>query len=171
MEIDAPADVQKYFKSVMERSGDKTIQNTIQPAVRLVRYFHMQDQTLPRQDEPETMGSNHISGSPKKPQAPMERIKAVEKEGESWLKAYPSHLKSYEGQGVRYELAHAYFAEANELEKDKTLKDRKSIDAAYKNAALHFKILGDYDGELAGRAHAMSPCGSIRSSLRKARRS
>ena len=157
METDAPDDVRKYYKSVMDRANDKSIQANIQPAVRLVRYFHMQDQTLPREDEPETFGVNHISGYLKKPQpTPLDRLKAVEKEGEAWLKAYPNHVKSYEGQGVRYELAHAYLALANEAEKDKNPKEKKLAESLFKQASMHFKILGDYDGELAFRSRDIS---------------
>ncbi len=156
METDAPDDVRKYYKLVMDRANDKSIQANIQPAVRLVRYFHMQDQTLPRQDEPETMGINHISGNIKKRPTQIDRLKAVQKEGEAWLKAYPNRLKSYEGQGVRFELAHAYLGEAKLLENDKNQKDKKLVENLFKQAAMHFKILGDYDGELAYRSRDIS---------------
>lgn len=152
METDNPGDVVKYYKSVMDRAGDKTAQPHIQPAVRLVRYFHMQDQTLQRPDEAETMGSNHISGNLKKPPTALDRLHAVQKEGEAWLKAYPNFVKTYEGQGVRYELAYAYLGEAQELEKSKTAKDAKLVESLYKQAGAHFKLLGDYDGELAGKS-------------------
>lgn len=153
METDAPDEVRKYYKSIMDRAADKLIQADIQPAVRLARYFHMQDQTLTRPDEPETFGVNHISGYLKKPPpTELDRLKAVEKEGEAWLKAYPNHLKSYEGQGVRYELAYAYLALGNIAEKDKNPKDKTLAETMFKQAEKHFKILGDYDGELAGRS-------------------
>ncbi len=156
METDNPADVVKYYKSVMSRADEKAIQANIQPAVRLVRYFHMQDQTLPREDEPETMGSNHISGNIKKPPTSMDRLKAVEKEGEAWLNTYKSYVKTYEGQGVRYELAHAYLREAAELEKDKSPKGKALAEETSKKAREHFKILGDYDGELANRSREIA---------------
>jgi hypothetical protein len=152
METDNPDDVAKYYKTVMARADEKGIQANIQPAVRLVRYFHMQDQTLPRADEPETLGSNAIGGKSKVKLTPLGRLQAVQKEGEAWLKAYPNYVKSYEGQGVRYELAHAYLAEAYELEKDKNPKDKTLAEKTFKLAGTHFKILGDYDGELADRS-------------------
>ncbi|PWT73845.1 MAG: hypothetical protein C5B46_04935, partial [Proteobacteria bacterium] len=148
IEITAPDEVVKYHKSVMDRQKDAAVQ----AAVRLVRYFAMQDQTLPRPDEPETIGN--FSLAPKKQKlTPLDRLHNVQKEGEAWLKAYPAFHKSYEGQGVRYELAHAYLTEAlmEQDKKDPKLNPKKHFDLA----SQHFDTLAKYDGDLAERARQL----------------
>ncbi len=150
IEITAPDQAYIHYQKVMERAKtDKT--GAVTPALRLMGYFHMQDQTLPRRGESETIGDNAIGGKSKIKMSPMDRLKAVQKEGEAWLKTYANYHKSYEGQGVRYELAHAYLAEADQIEK----KDAKNAKIAYDLATEHFKKLGEYDGDLAEKARQL----------------
>lgn len=150
IEITDPDNALKYYKAVVDRQNDKTAQPAILPAIRLVRYFAMQDMTVPRPDEPETIGNHSLVGKTKIKMTALDKLRAVQKEGEAWLKAYPKYHKSYEGQGVRYELAHAYLAEASQE------KDAKLNKALFAQASAHFKTLGDYDGELAERARQLN---------------
>ncbi len=143
MELDTPVEVRKYHDLIIKRKDDKTANPGIQPAVRLVRYFAMQDATSPREDS-ETIGSNAIGDKAKK--AMKDRLHDVQKEGEAWLKSYGSYLKTYEGQGVRFETAQAYLTEArgeeneavnkivDRLDKDKGLKGTaKDVESAIRS--------------------------------------
>jgi hypothetical protein len=156
MELTARDDVIKYHDAVMKKQNDKTAQPAIQPAVRLVKYFALQDLTLPRADEAETIGDNAIGGAGKVKMTSLDRLHKVQKDGEDWLKTYANYQKTYEGQGVRFELGQAYLTEAF-MEQDK--KDAKAQAAAkklFELAGEHFKILGNYDGDLATRAQQLS---------------
>lgn len=130
MELETPAKVREYYGIVMKRKDDKN--PSFQPAIRLARYFAIQDETLPREDS-ETIGNYALADKTKR--TPKDRLHAVQKDGELWLKTYANFLKTYEGQGVRFETAQAYFTEArgeedeavkkivDRLDKDKSLKD------------------------------------------------
>jgi len=150
MEQTDPDIVKKYFDFVMKRKDDKTSQTSIQPAIRLVRYFHMQDLTMPR-DDTETIGGNAIADKKSK-LTPVDRLRAVQKEGEAWIKAYPSQLKSYEGQGVLFELAYAYFADAAN---DKDQKGT-TVGTRYDKAIKYFDELSALDGDLSERSRQIS---------------
>lgn len=149
MELQTPDDVNKYHNYIMKWKDDKSSQPFIQPAVRLVRYFRLQDITLSRPDEPETIGGNALGAKFKF--SPLERLKIVQAEGDAWLKAYPAHVKSHEGQGVLYETAMAHMIAAN-LEKDK----KGAAPAHLKSALQYFDLLEKIDGDLSERARQMS---------------
>ncbi|MBI2808828.1 MAG: hypothetical protein HYX68_27920 [Planctomycetes bacterium] len=151
MEQTTPADVNTYYEFIMKRRDEKDYQPDIQPAVRLVRYFHLQDLTLPRPEEPETLGGNAIASKAGLKPTPMQRLILVQKEGEAWLSAYPAHLKTSEGQGVLYETAMAYMRHGLMLEDAK-----KSPNAQFDSAIKRFDQLAGLDGDLSERARQMS---------------
>ena len=62
------------------------------------------------------------------------------------MKAYPSYLKTYEGQGVLYELGLAYYLEAEEE------KDQKLAGPNYDKAIIQFDKLAALEGDLADQA-------------------
>jgi hypothetical protein len=146
METTTPGEINKYYDRLMARKDDKNAQ----PAVRLVRYFALQDLTLPR-DESETIGNNSIAGkNPKVKMTPIQRLHKVQSDAEAWLKAYPAHHKTHEGQGVLFELAYAYFSEAL------FEKDQKLARPNYEKAVVYFDQVAKMDGDLAERAGQMS---------------
>jgi hypothetical protein len=144
--------VVSFYNKVIAKEKAKTVDPAVVPAIRLVRYFHIQDLTLPRADEVETIGDNAIGSLSKFKKSGLDRLHDVQKEGEAWLKAYPNSFKTYEGQGVRYELGQAYLTEAFEVQK----KDAKAAKKLFDLASSHFKTLGDYDGDLAERARQLA---------------
>ena len=114
IELTDPPNAEKYYTYLM-RKKDSDL--AALPAIRLAKYFYIQDQTLGR-DDVETIGRNIIVLNPKaKKLGPLERLHFVQKECENWLKQYGKYEKTYEGQGVLYELGHAYLSEAN-MDKD-----------------------------------------------------
>ncbi|MSQ93037.1 MAG: hypothetical protein EXR98_00605 [Gemmataceae bacterium] len=148
MEVQTPDDVNKYHNYIMKWKDDKASQPFIQPAVRLVRYFRLQDVTLNRPDDSDTTGGNATTAKLKL--SPLDRLKLVQFEGDAWLKSYPAHHKTYEGQGVLYEVAMAYMIAAN-LEKDQKVAGPAHLKAAL----LHFEKLEKIDGDLSERARQM----------------
>jgi hypothetical protein len=142
--------VKDYHDLVMKRRDDKSAQPGIQPAVRLVRYFALQDLTLPREDT-ESIGQNALNVNSKVKMSPMQRLKAVQTQAEDWLKSYPNHHKTYEGEGVLFELGYAFFSEALYEEKDK-----KNAGPSYDKAVVYFDRLAETDGDLAERARQIS---------------
>lgn len=150
MELTTPDDVILYHKKIMDRKDDKLYQPSIQPAVRLVRYFYIQDLTMPRSDDTETIGNNSIASKTKKKMQPIDRLREVQKEGDAWLKAYPKYTRTYEGQGVLYELAYAHMAEAF------MIKDEKAAGAEFDKAIKHFDELSSMESDLAERARQLS---------------
>ncbi len=155
MELTVRDDVILYHKKVMDKQFDKTSQPAIQPAVRLVKYFYLQDLTLPRADEAETIGDNAIGGAGKIKMSPLDRLHKVQKDGEDWLKSYANYQKTYEGQGVRFEVGQAYLTEAYMDQDKKDPKSQAATKKLFDLAADHFKILGSYDGDLAARAQQL----------------
>ena len=153
METTEPDAVFDYYRKIINLKDDKAANPAIQPAVRLARYFYMQDTTLPRADDPETIGHNAVFGRASKvKKTTLDRLHEVQAQGEDWLKSYPNHHRSYEGQGVRFETAQAYLTEAF-MEKD---QKNPKLAAVYKNAGDHFKVLGDYDGDFADRSRQLA---------------
>jgi hypothetical protein len=148
METDTPGDVNKYYEYIMKYRDDKASQPAIQPALRLIGYFALQDYTLGRPDESETIGSMAIANKKKEKLSPVQRLHKVQADGEAWLKAYPAHHKTYEGQGVLFEVAMAHFIEARE--------DKKAAPTHLKNALDKFDELASLDGDLAERARQIS---------------
>lgn len=145
MEMDSPDDVNKYHDYILKRKDAKGSQPAINPAVRLVRYFGMQDLTPSREDT-EAIGRNPKYGKFKTG----DRLKAVQTEGEAWIKAYPGHLNSYEGQGVLFELAYAYMSHAF------TEKDPKITGPLYDKALKYFDQLAEMDSDMAERARQIA---------------
>jgi hypothetical protein len=146
MEQTDPDVVKKYYDLVMKRKDDKSAQ----AAVRLIRYFHMQDVTIQREDT-ETIGGYALADKKSKASA-LDRLRTVQKEGEAWLKSYPSYLKTYEGQGVLFELGYAFYADANN---DKDQKGT-AVNNRYDKAVKYFDELAALDGDLSERARQYS---------------
>jgi hypothetical protein len=93
-----PQNVLKYLKRVSGASG-----RAAEPAQRLARYFYIQ--WAP--NDP-----THLKKSG------LDKIKIVQNEARKWIADYRGALKTWEGQGVRFELASAYLTEAQALHKD-----------------------------------------------------
>jgi hypothetical protein len=157
MELDAPDEVNTFYENLLKTKD----QTNAGPAVRLAKFFHMQDLTPPRPDELEAIGRNPKYSKMK----PVDRLHAVQKEGENWLKTYPSFRKSQEGQGVLYELAMAYLLEGqferDKMEKEKTdkaAKEKQKVlsDAHFAKASKHFDELASLDGDRSDRARQIS---------------
>jgi hypothetical protein len=148
MELTTPTDVNTYYEYVMKYKDDKASQAAIQPALRLVRYFALQDVTLGRPDESETIGGNAIATKAKSKLTPIQRLHKVQNDGEAWLKAYADHHRTYEGQGVLFEVAMAHFIEARE--------DKKASPDHIKKALERFEELASLDGDLAERARQIT---------------
>jgi hypothetical protein len=149
MEQTDPPSVLKYFDQIMKKKDAKEVGTAIVPAVRLATYFHMQDLTT-RVDETETIGRSYVASERKQKLTPVQRLKEVQKLGEAWLKAYPGHLRSYEGQGVLFELGCAYMLEAMGE------KDQKVAGPNYDKAIKHLDELAALDGDLAERGRQFS---------------
>ncbi len=150
MEQTAPDEVVKYHTFIMKNKDDKAALPAILPAVRLVKFFQMQDLTLRRDDEPETLGQNaiHTKKFPKDKQTDLQRLRAVQTAGETWLKDYGGFVRTYEGQGVLYELGHAYYQDA--------LTDPKLANQNFEKALKYFDELVKLDGDLVERAKQFS---------------
>ena len=143
MEQTTPEDITKNYEAILLRKEERNAQ----AALRLAKYFYMQDLTMPRQDEPETMGLNAVKAKLK--WTPIQRLHEVQKEGEAWLKMYPSYVRTYEGQGVLYELAHAYLSEAFAEKEPKA-------GVLFDKATKHLDDLAAFDGDLADKAGQIS---------------
>lgn len=148
MEMDNPDDVKLHYEFIMKRKELKTSQPSIQAAVRLVRFFAMQDLTPLRPNDPETIGTNAIKGAAKMSQ--VQRLHAVQTAAEAWIKEYSSYLQTYEGQGVLYELAIAYHSEALGE------KSPKLAGPIMDKAVIAFDRLAKMDGEHSERARGIS---------------
>ena len=98
-------------------------------ARRLARYFQMV--RIPRMNSP-------LSN--------FERYKKVQAEAEAWMKAYPAHLKTPIGYGVRYELANAMFNEAL-----LSTKDPQRQATLYGKAQDILYSLNESDNDLIGK--------------------
>src|ERR1051325_11024840 len=106
MELTNPGDVVNHYNAIMKK---KRTQPAIEPAVRLVRYFAILDLTPPRPGDPDAVGHNVLKASQKL--SALQRLHLVQAEGEAWIKDYPDHLRTYEGEGVLFELGTAYYSE------------------------------------------------------------
>jgi hypothetical protein len=165
MEQTAPDDALKYYNYVLKKKDDPAAA----AALRLAKYFHIQDITLPRRDDVETVGGNMLKAPLKKgekkpaPVTPTEQLHKVQKECEGWIKDYGIR-KSYEGEGVLFELAYSYLVEASMLEQaikdDKAKKygpkDEKIKAGLFKKAEEKFDELAKLDGDNAERARQIS---------------
>jgi hypothetical protein len=162
IEHNDPPNAQKYYSYLMKKKDDPAAK----AAVRLATFFYIQDITLPRTDDVETIGSHIVvpkNPKDKKPFTPTDQLHKVEKECEAWLKTY-GVKKSYDGEGVLFELAYAYLVEASILEKsikdakDKklTAKDDKIKTGLFKKAEEKFDELAKLDGDNAERARQIS---------------
>ena len=158
IEQTAPDDALKYYTNIMKKKDDPAAT----PAVRLVRYFHIQDSTLRRPDL-ETIGRNMLKPKVKGPAkapvvTPTDQLHKVQKECDAWLKDYGIR-KTYEGEGVLFELAEAFFTEAQIIENPPKVDkkpppkfDEKRVAALYKQAEQRFVELAKLDGDIAERA-------------------
>lgn len=94
-ESHSPTDVKKHLRKVVGSDEKSAV-----PAQRLARYFYLQWM----RDDPELK---------LKIKAPIELVKMIKSEALNWIKDYgPMSVKTWEGQGVRFELANALIAEA-----------------------------------------------------------
>ena len=98
-ELQEPKESTKRYNKVVNTT-DKT--GVAAAGQRLARYFHIQ--YIPKDIDLKVK--------------PLERVKLVQTEAIKWLKDFPGHHKSWEGQGVRFLLADAYLTEARFISKD-----------------------------------------------------
>jgi hypothetical protein len=136
MENQEPDAAYANWKRVTGLTGNKAFLREVEPAQRLVRFFYMED-----------VQKNAKYTTPKT--TPLQKIQLVQKEGKSWLAAYPTHLNTYEGQGVLYELAMAYLTEADNT------KDKKAAATMTEQAQKYLKMLAAMDGDLSEKAKSM----------------
>lgn len=130
-ELQEPKDAAKAYNRVVN-TADKT--GVATAGQRLARYFYIQH--LPKDID--------FKGKP------LDRIRLIQTEGNKWLKDYPGAVKTWEGQGVRFELANAYLAEATFSFKDfKSTAAQKLLSQAQK----HFSDLAELDGEFTEEAN------------------
>lgn len=116
MERTDPAEANDNYFIIMSNGKNPKANPAIARAVRLVGYFHLQDITPPREDA-ETIGNFNINEKLKQKKSFSERLHDTQERGEAWLKTYANYLRTFEGQGVRYEVAYAYFTEAFNAER------------------------------------------------------
>jgi hypothetical protein len=132
-----PTAVQKHLKKVLGASGKSTI-----PAQRLARYFQIQG--LKKEAKVKT---------------PLEMAKLIETECEKWLKDYgPAGAKTWEGQGVRFELADAVVTEARIAYKDnlQAAGAQPLLNKALKIYSAVAEIDGDFSEEANRRSIGIS---------------
>ncbi len=102
LEAQNPVEAEKNRKQVIGETSPAAV-----PAQRLARLFFIQGiMTNPAFNKLE----------------PQKKYKLIEDEGTKWFTAYPGQHKSPEGLAVRYELAQAFFMEAQALRKDRTFR-------------------------------------------------
>jgi hypothetical protein len=80
------------------------------------------------------------------------KLQAIQKEGQAWLKDYPTHQNSPEGQAVRYELAQAYVMEVQTLKDPKSPTANKLLTQAQKLLAE----LADSDSDYSEKANQLN---------------
>ncbi len=124
------------WKRVTGLTGNKAFLREVEPAQRLVRFFFMED-----------VQKNAKYTTPKT--TPLQKLQIVQKEGKSWVAAYPTQLNTYEGQGVLFELAMTYLSEANNT------KDKKAAATMTEQAQKYLKMLAAMDGDLSEKAKSM----------------
>ena len=135
-----PTKAKKAFETVMFQ---KT--KVADTAKRWARYFHMQgimkDPTFKFADK-------------KIKVTDLTKVQEIEREALDWLKAYPSHKNSLEGQGVRFELANAYIRQAGIL----SPKDPRSLKVAplYNKAQKELLSLAQGDSDVAEQANQLN---------------
>jgi hypothetical protein len=129
-ELQDPTKVLAHLKKVLGAAG-----KSAEPAQRLARYFYIQ--WIPNDPT-----QNKLKG--------IEKINLIKTEANKWLKDYPGAHKSWEGQGVRFELANAILTEAQA-----TYKDLRSPAAAplLGQAQKLYAALVDLDGDFAEEAN------------------
>lgn len=94
MEQDDPPKAGQYLDRVLAEKDKAAAAGQ-----RLARYFYIQ----------------WAPTNPKVKLSDKEKIALVQKLAQAWMKDYPSHLKSPEGQGVQWELAESFYREGNAL--------------------------------------------------------
>jgi hypothetical protein len=132
MEQQTPVETVKYYRKVLTQEGA-----AYQPARRWARLFFMQN----------------LLNDPTYGKLPLaKKYEVIVAEGKSWLKSYPSQIKSREGQGVLYELGGAL------VELAKKAKDQKAKATLehYGEAQRYYGLLGDMDGDLSQKAKQLS---------------
>jgi hypothetical protein len=132
-EAQDPPNVLKYFRRVTGASG-----RAAEPAQRLARYFYIQWAT----NDPA-----HLKKSG------LDKIKIVQNEARRWIADYRGALKTWEGQGVRFELANAYLTEAQAVYKD--LKNPAAAPLLSQAGKL-FTELAELDGDFSEEASRRS---------------
>ncbi len=141
MEEQDPGAVEKYYNRVM---GHK--EADARAGQRWARLFDMQD----------------VLGNAKNPRAAKlksaaDKLALVQKMGLSWLKDYPTAMKSPEGEGVLWELASAYYLEAKEAEKEKKEKKGKlDPEKLYDQAQKYYGMLAQGEGDYSEKANQVN---------------
>lgn len=137
MEQQDPNNVEKYYNSVM---GEKDAES--KAGHRWARLFDMQDVLV---------NAKNPRGA--KLKTPAEKLLYVQKAGLSWLKDFPTHVTSPEGQAVLWELAMVYYTEGQEAQKEKK-KGEKKIDPEplLNEAQKYFSMLAQGEGDFSEKA-------------------
>ena len=152
-----PPNALKYYTYLLKKKDDPAAQS----AIRLAKFFYIQDMTLGRK-EAETIGRNIVVLNPKaKKLNTTDRLHAVQKECEAWMKAYSKYHKTYEGQGVLFEYAYSFWSEASMIETEdkkgkKSPENEKAKKALMSKAVANFKELAKLDSDLAERARGIN---------------
>jgi hypothetical protein len=140
-ESQSPKEAQDYFNLVMKQK-----KKVADSAKRWARHFHMQRVLKDIKGKLADQGLAKLNDQKK--------LKTLEDEAVKWLAAYPSHLNSPEGQGVRWELANCYIQEALLLGKG-DLKSPKAAPLAAKAQTL-LASLAEGDSDFAEQAGQLS---------------
>lgn len=138
MEQQAPDAVEKYYKRVIGRK-----EAAAKPAQRWVRLFLMQDIL---------QNSNNTLVKAAKLKTSIQKLDAIQKEGVTWLKDFPTHVKTPEGQGVLWELANAYYLEAKTRD---AKKEAKAVEALFDQAQKYYRQLASIDGDFSEKSNQM----------------
>jgi hypothetical protein len=132
-EGDEPESALRFYKQVIGQSGAAA-----QPAIRWVRLFRMQS----------------LMRDPTVKESAAKKLKMIENEGLAWLKDYPAHHNSPEGQAVRFELAENLFQQARTAAKDP--KEKGTAPKLFNLAQKYYASLADTDSDFAEKANQMN---------------
>jgi hypothetical protein len=138
MESQDPNEIEKYYNRVMGYKGAEA-----NAGKRWALLFDMQDVL--------TNGKNPRAAKLK---TAMEKLDLVKNMGLKWLKDYPGHIRTPEGEGVVWELASAYYQEAKEAEKEK--KPKIAPDKLYDEAQKYFAMLAQGEGDYSEKANQVN---------------
>jgi hypothetical protein len=122
LENEDPKAARKIFADVIAETGEHA-----EAGRRLARYFRMQTYAK----DPDI---RNVAGQ-------------IQQAGDEWLRIYPEYLNTWEGYGVRFELANAYLAQA--VKPQQSQRGRE----LYEKALRLFQGLEQTENEFTARAH------------------